>query len=69
MEFNVHGQHLNISDELIEEYLRRTNVRKESLDLNIEIQYEYVLHNRDSFDDDINKAVETAIRDELELWE
>ena len=69
MEFTILGHKLDLSDELIKEYLSRTNVREESLELNLEIQLEYVLHNRDSFGNDLNKAVETAIRDELDMWE
>lgn len=69
MEFNLLGHHLCLSDKLIEEYLRRTDVYEDILESSIKIQLQCVLNNRDSYNPDLNIAVEEAIKEELELWE
>ncbi len=69
MEFNLLGHHLNLSDDLIAEYLRRTDVYEDILESSIKIQLQCVLNNRDSYSPDLNKAVEEAIKEELEVWE
>ncbi len=69
MEFNLLGHHLRLSDKLIEEYLRRTDVYEDILESSIKIQLQCVLNNRDSYNPDLNIAVEEAIKEELELWE
>ena len=69
MEFVVDGKQLNISDELIEEYLRRTDVYEDILELALRSHLKCVLLNQTRYDSDLNVAIEQSIREELELWE
>ena len=69
MEFNVQGKKLNITDALIEEYLRRTSNNNDTLIMAVDLHCRRAMKHPDVFGTDLNIAVENSIKDELELWE